>query len=174
MIVQKTRSSWRYGFMGACTGLNILLSQPSKNQMPNLATVMKNEIVRLARKEVRAEVLTLRKAATSSRTDINALKRRVAALEKQISSLSKASPAKEVEPENESTPIRFSSKGFAALRARLDLSAKQMGLLLGASDQSVYKWERGARPRAHQLPKIAALRKMSAQQIVGILKSFSK
>ena len=161
--------------MGAHTGLNILLSQPSKNQMPNLATVMKNEIVRLARKEVRAEVLTLRKAATSSRTDINALKRHVAALEKQISSLSKASPpAKEVEPENESTPIRFSSKGFAALRARLDLSAKQMGLLLGASDQSVYKWERGARPRAHQLPKIAALRKMSGQQIVGILKSLSK
>ena len=119
MIVQKTRSSWRYGFMGARTGLNILLSQPSKNQMPNLATVMKNEIVRLARKEVRAEVLTLRKAATSSRTDINALKRRVAALEKQISSLSKASPAKEVEPENESTPIRFSSKGFAALRLGL-------------------------------------------------------
>jgi DNA-binding transcriptional regulator YiaG len=141
--------------------------------MPNLATVMKNEIVRLARKEVRTEVQALRKAATSSRTDINALKRRVATLEKQLASLSKASPAKQVEPEDVSQPIRFSSKGFAALRARLNLSAAQMGQLLNASDQSVYKWERGARPRAYQLPKIAALRKLSAQQVAGILESLS-
>ena len=155
-------------------GFNILLSQPSTNQMPNLATVIKNEIVRLARKEVRAEVLSLRKAATSFRTDINALKRRIAALEKQLASLSKKSSAKPVEPDNESQPIRFGSKGFAALRERLGLSATQMGMLLNASDQSVYKWERGSRPRAHQLPKIAALRKMSAQQVASILESLSK
>jgi DNA-binding transcriptional regulator YiaG len=142
--------------------------------MPNLATVMKSEIVRLARKEVRAEVLGLRKAAISSRADITALKRHVVALEKKIHALSKVSAAKQVEAENESQPIRFSSKGFAALRARLDLSAAQMGLLLSASDQSVYKWERGARPRAHQLPKIAALRKMNAQQVAAILESLSK
>ena len=141
--------------------------------MPNLATVMKNEIVRLARKEVRAEVVALRKAATSYRTDINALKRRVAALEKQFASLSKVSPPKQTEPADESQPIRFSSKGFAALRARLNLSAAQMGQLLNASDQSVYKWERGARPRPNQLPKISALRKLSAQQVAGILESLS-
>lgn len=142
--------------------------------MPNLATVMKNEIVRLARKEVRAEVLALRKAATSSRADINALKRHVTALEKQISSLSKASPQKSIEPAGESQPIRFSSKGFAALRARLGLSAAEMGLLLNASDQSVYKWERGARPSPNQFPKIKALRKLSAQQVAGILESLSQ
>jgi DNA-binding transcriptional regulator YiaG len=144
--------------------------------MPNLATVMKNEIVRLARKEVRAEVLALRKAATASRTDINALKRRAAALEKQIQSLKKAVPSKEGEPKAaaEGAPIRFSSKGFAKLRERLALSAAQMGLLLGATDQSVYKWERGARPRAHQFPKIAALRKMNTQQVAGILESLTK
>ncbi len=139
---------------------------------------MKNEIVRLARKEVRAEVLALRKAATASRTDTNALKRRAAALEKQIQSLKKAVPSKEGEPkadaEAEGAPIRFSSKGFAKLRERLALSAAQMGLLLGASDQSVYKWEHGARPRAHQFPKIAALRKMNAQQVAGILESLTK
>lgn len=70
--------------------------------------------------------------------------------------------------------IRFSSKGFAAIRARLGLSAAQMGFLMGASDQSIYKWERGDRPRAHQLPKIAALRKMNAQQFASILEFFSK
>ena len=141
--------------------------------MSNLATVMKSEILRLARKEVRAEVLSLRKAATASRTDINALKRSVAALEKQIKALSKTVPSKEVEPQAdaEGAPIRFSSKGFAKLRERLALSAAQMGLLLGASDQSVYKWERDVRPRPSQLPKIAALRRMSKSQVAELLKS---
>lgn len=142
--------------------------------MPKLATVLKEEIVRLARKEVRAEVLVLRKATTASRTDINALKRRVAALEKQLASLSKTSPAKKVAPSDEVTTIRFSPKGFAALRRRLDLSASEMGFLLNASDQSVYKWERGVRPRPNQLPKIAALRKMSKPQVAELLKTLQK
>lgn len=142
--------------------------------MPKLATVLKDEIVRLARKEVRAEVLALRKAATASRTDINTLKRCVAALEKQLASLSKTAPTKKVAPSDQVTTIRFSPKGFAALRRRLDLSAAEMGFLLNASDQSVYKWERGVRPRLNQLPKIAALRKMSKPQVAELLKTLQK
>ncbi len=142
--------------------------------MPNLATVLKSEILRLARKEVRAEILTLRKAVAQSRTDTNALKRRVAALEKQLASRSGASPTKKAVPADDATTIRFSSKGFGALRRRLELSAAEMGLLLDASDQSVYKWERGARPRPAQLPKIAALRKMSKQQAAELLKLVRK
>lgn len=139
--------------------------------MSKLLTVLKDEIVRLARKEGRTEVLALRKAATQSRTEINALKRRVAALEKQVTSQIKKVPAKKVELADDDQTIRFSSKGFAALRRRLELSAAEMGLLLNASDQSVYKWERGVRPRSNQLPKIAALRKMSKQQVAEVLRS---
>ena len=145
-------------------------------KMPNLATVLKEEILRLARKEVRAEILPLRKAPVQSRTDINALKRRMAALEKQVASLSKSSTkAKEkVEPVSDPANIRFSSKGFGTLRRRLGLSAAEMGFLLDASDQSIYKWEQGVRPRAHQLPKIAALRKLSKPQVTELLKSLQK
>ena len=142
--------------------------------MPKLATVLKDEIVRLARKEVRAEISTLRKAATLSRTDINALKRRLAALEKQLTSLIKASPRNTPAPVDEATTIRFSSKGFATLRRRLGLSAAEMGFLLDASDQSIYKWERGVRPRPNQMPKIATLRKMSKPQVTALLKSLQK
>ncbi|MFZ4478854.1 MAG: helix-turn-helix domain-containing protein [Rhodoferax sp.] len=145
-------------------------------KMPNLATVLKEEILRLARKEVRSEILPLRKAAAQSRTDINALKKRVTTLEKQVASLSKTSTKATEKAELASEPenIRFSSKGFATLRRRLGLSAAEMAFLLATSDQSVYKWERGARPRAQQLPKIAALRKLSKSQVTELLKSLQK
>lgn len=142
--------------------------------MPKLATVLKDEITRLARKEVRAESLPMRKAAVQSRTDINALKRRVAALEKQVASLSKAATIKKTETASDPATIRFSAKGFGTLRRRLGLSATEMGFLLDASDQSIYKWERGVRPRPNQMPKIATLRKMSKQQVAELLKSLKK
>ena len=142
--------------------------------MPKLATVLKDEITRLARKEVRAESLPMRKAAVQSRTDINALKRRVAALEKQVASLSKAATIKKTETASDPATIRFSAKGFGTLRRRLGLSAAEMGFLLDASDQSIYKWERGVRPRPNQMPKIATLRKMSKQQVAELLKSLKK
>ena len=142
--------------------------------MPKLATVLKDEITRLARKEVRAESLPMRKSAVQSRTDINALKRRVAALEKQVASLSKAATIKKTETASDPATIRFSAKGFGTLRRRLGLSATEMGFLLDASDQSIYKWERGVRPRPNQMPKIATLRKMSKQQVAELLKSLKK
>jgi hypothetical protein len=44
--------------------------------MPNLATLLKNEISRVARKEQRGESLALKKSVSAHRADIAALKRR--------------------------------------------------------------------------------------------------
>jgi DNA-binding transcriptional regulator YiaG len=58
--------------------------------------------------------------------------------------------------------FRFSASGLQAQRKRLGLSASEAALLLGVSDQSVYKWENGkTRPRASQFASIAALRGFS-------------
>jgi hypothetical protein len=46
--------------------------------MPNIASLLKAEISRVARKEIRAEITALRKAATTHRSEIAALKRRAA------------------------------------------------------------------------------------------------
>ncbi len=51
--------------------------------MPNIATVLKSEIARIARKEVRAETLQIKKQSTNYRSQIASLKRQVAALELQ-------------------------------------------------------------------------------------------
>ena len=48
--------------------------------MPNIASVLKDEILRLARKEVRRELEGLKKASAQYRSDIAALKRQVIAL----------------------------------------------------------------------------------------------
>lgn len=145
--------------------------------MPNIASILKQEISRVARKEVRGETQTLKKSSAQYRTDIAALKRRVTDLEKQIDRLVKSSAKKTpmVKPEEAAANIRFSAKGLAAQRSRLGLSAAQMGLLLGVSGQSIYKWEAGkARPRANQLPAIAQLKKIGKRELSERLGSRSR
>lgn len=135
--------------------------------MPNIASVLKEEIARVARKEVRGDTAALKKASTSHRSEIAALKRRVQALEQELRRLSKARAKSEPKQAEEggSTKHRFSAKGLASQRKRLGLSANDCGLLVGASGQSVYNWESGeARPRAKHLEAIAALRTMGKKE----------
>ena len=135
--------------------------------MPNIASILKTEIARVARKEVRGEIQSLKKAAASHRSEIAELKRRSHALEQQIKRLKK-SPGRGAGQEDTDEPgtaLRFSAKGLAAQRRRLGLSAEACGALIGASGQSVYKWESGKiRPRAKHLQAIAALRTMGKRE----------
>ena len=135
--------------------------------MPNIASILKSEITRLAAKTVRQETVVLKKASTAYRSDIAALKRRVAALEQQVKKLAKPRVAKTSETdEGEQSPaLRFSATALAKHRQRLGLSAAACGRLLGVSALSVYKWESGkARPRGKQLPAIATLRTMGKRE----------
>ncbi len=136
--------------------------------MPNIASVLKEEITRLVRRQLRGETETLKKASSRYRTDIAALKRRIEALEKQIFRLEKMAP-KKVAPtadKESETKLRFKSQGVRAQRTRLGLSAREMGALVGVSAQTIYNWEAGTtRPRAEQLAVIAAVRKMGKREV---------
>lgn len=141
--------------------------------MPNIASVLKSEITRIARKEVRIEVEGLKKSASAHRTEIAALKRRAQTLEQELRRLQKSVPRPAPAPVGETgKALRFSAKGLASQRRRLGLSAEACGQLLGASGQSVYNWEAGkARPRASHLAAIAALRRLSKTQAAEMLAS---
>lgn len=144
--------------------------------MPNIATVLKEEIARVARKETRADTQQLKKASAHYRSDIAALKRRIAVLEKLVGRLGKAAAktAPVTLPDQPAGTFRFSASGLQAQRKRLDLSASEAALLLGVSDQSVYKWENGkTRPRASQFASIAALRSLSKKQAAARLSEFT-
>lgn len=140
------------------------------NLMTTFAEQIKNEMARIAKKEIRAESKTLKNAALQHRVEIAALKRRVAELESSLKRLSKAGKASgavtEKVSKDEGVSLRFRAGGFASLRKKLDLTAVQMAQLLGVSPQSVYHWEMGkSRPRASQLPAISAVRKLGKKQV---------
>ena len=148
-----------------------------ENKLANLGSVLKEEIVRLARKEVRNETLGLKKASTQHRSDIAALKRRVASLERQVSALTKQAAANTAPPSSPDVVgrVRFTAKGFRAQRQRLGLSARGMGLLLGVSPQTIYNWEaENSRPRREQMTAIAALRGVGKREASARLIALSQ
>jgi len=133
--------------------------------MTSLGSVLKNEITRLARKEVRAQVEPLKKANNSYRREIAELKRQVALLGRQATAARKA--IAKVPQANPAEPpaARFVAKGLRSLRARLGLSAADFGKLAGASGQSIYNWESGKSvPRKSQLPVLAGLRTLGKRE----------
>ncbi len=130
--------------------------------MPNLASLLKGEIARVVRKEVRHGTIDLKKAGGLYRREIAALKRRIRALEKQLGAFSaRRSNIEAASDDDRAGKHRFSAKGLASQRRRLGLSAHDLGLLLGASGKSVYGWEAGkSRPRPKHLAAIAALKSL--------------
>ena len=142
--------------------------------MPNIAAILKSEISRVARKEVRAETSGLKKSVTTHRRDIAALKRRTQALEQQLRQSAKAAPRTSPLAAEDGAEVaqRFSAKGLASQRKRLGLSAPSCGLLLGTSAQSIYNWEQGkSRPLKRHLAAIAALKTLGKKEAAAIVQS---
>jgi DNA-binding transcriptional regulator YiaG len=144
--------------------------------MPNVASVLKEEIARIARREIRSNAESTQKAVSGYRHQIAEMKRRIAALEGEVTRLRKGQDrtvARE-EPEEAGKSLRFRAAGFKAHRERLGLSAREVGLLIDASPLSVYKWENGqAKPRQKHLEAIAALRKMGKREAIKRLEELA-
>ena len=136
--------------------------------MANFASLLRDEILRLARKEVRNELEGIKKTSARYRSEIAELKRRVDRLEKNQNRTEKKSGKNPslLESQESTTKIRFSARRLAAQRQKLGLTAAQMGALVGVSAQTIYNWEaERSRPRQAQLIAIAALRGMGKKQI---------
>lgn len=143
-------------------------------RMSNIATALREEITRLARKEIRNETVRLQKAVTTYRSEIAALKRRVTDLERQA----KRRPDKQVAlpavDAEDNDSLRFRAEGFASNRQRLGITAAEMAHLLGVSPLSIYKWEHGkAKPRRAHLPAIAALRGVGKRDVAARLQELA-
>ncbi len=129
--------------------------------MPNIGSVFKEEILRLARKESRSQTEKTKKAALRHRREIAELKRHVAQLTQQIGLLSREARGAPTigHAVAKGKNARFSVKGLRKQRELLGLSAEDFGKLLGVSAQSIYNWEHEkARPRIEQLSKVSAIR----------------
>ncbi len=135
--------------------------------MPNIATVLKQEITRLARKEAKAHVEPLRKANAQYRKDIAELKRQLGAMKKRVDYLDAQERKRLRKPVSvsEAEGRRFSPGWLKAHRHRLGLAAADYAELVGVSPQTIYNWEHGkSKPRKEQLAALAAIRRIGKRE----------
>jgi len=143
--------------------------------MPNLATTLKEEIRRLARREIKAQISTTKRATVRYRSEIARLKRQLQLQEKKIASLEhsqRKGPAPPEAAEEPAQKTRFSARSVRAQRKRLRLSAAEFGKLVGVSGQTIYAWEQGqARPRKAQFAALIAARGLGRREALSRLKA---
>ena len=130
--------------------------------MADLANALKEEIRRLARKEIKAETGATKQAVAQYRREIASLKRQVAEQDKKIAFLEGQEKKRLEEPQADEESVknaRFSARSVAAQRKRLGLSAADYAKLVGVSPLTIYNWENGkSRPRQEQLAALVAVR----------------
>jgi DNA-binding XRE family transcriptional regulator len=135
--------------------------------MPNFASLLKVEILRLSRRAVRQEIETTARMSAQHRRSIAALRREVSSLRRDVARLQRRLRSGTAARDETSggTRLRFVAKGLRSQRARLGLSAAECGKLLGVSAQSVYNWERKvSTPGAEQLRRIARFRTLGKRE----------
>lgn len=143
--------------------------------MPNLAVLLKDEISRLARKEVRASCGPLNDQVRDLKNTVRQQRASISRLEKEIGQL-KAVSAKPSEkilsaPDvDNSTHIRLSAGSIKKHRKRLKLSQTELGKLLNVSTNTIVRWEAGtSKPREAYRPGIAQLRTMGIREVKKML-----
>lgn len=143
--------------------------------MPNIATVLRDEIVRLARKEIKKDVSQLRTQVATQRKQLAALRRQLVEIEKGMKRVSRPSRPAPTAAEESEAPGRFSVSGLKTLRARLGLSATDFGHLVGVSGQSIYNWESGkVRPQRAQLAAIRDIRPLGKKEAAARLDALTE
>ncbi len=113
--------------------------------MPNFAVAFKEEVQRLARKELRDSAGKIQKDMAALKRSVADHRRRIAALERENRSLvreaSKRQTATAETAPDEVTKARVTAKMVRSLRKKLGLTQGELARLLGVSAQSVYQWE---------------------------------
>jgi len=146
--------------------------------MPNFAQTLKQEISRVARKEVREDIAALRKSVTTHRSEIAALKRMVKELGSQLrlaqKAVAHAAPAT-AEKKAAGRPGRkraFSADRLKAKRQTLGMSQMQMAQLLGISSLSLWKWESGqVTPRTSMLERYFVAMNMGKREAWKVIEA---
>jgi len=136
--------------------------------MTTLAIALKDEIRRLARKEIKAQTGILARAAVRYRREIARLKEKQREHEKKIAFLETQlhktgySPTVVAELNGNS---RFSARSVKAQRSRTGLSAADYAKLVGVSPLTIYNWEHNkSRPRKEQFAALVALRGLGKRE----------
>ena len=141
--------------------------------MADIAGAIKEEIRRLAKKEIKAQTGKTKQAVAQYRREIASLKRQMREQEKKIAFLADQERKRLEEPQADEEAVesaRFSARSVAAQRRRLGLSAADDAKLVGVSPLTIYNWEHGkTRPRQEQLAALVAVRGIGKREALARL-----
>ena len=139
--------------------------------MANIAKALREEVSRLARRELKSALASLKKDAVALKKTNADLKRRLTELERQNRRLLSNQVRNLEQPTNvsheDAERSKISGKGILALRKRLGMSQAKFAKLIDVTPVSVYLWERQGGPlNLRQRTKLAVLsaRKMSVRE----------
>jgi DNA-binding transcriptional regulator YiaG len=139
--------------------------------MGKLESIIKSEIQRLAKREIRATFIPLRREVRTMRLKLSTLSKGINSLsrtEKELH-LEEAKPKLEATPE-EVKASRITPDRIRRLRTRLGISMRELGILTGATTGAVLSWEKGKfRPKGEKKSALVALRKVRKRDVRKIL-----
>ena len=144
--------------------------------MPTLAALLKEEISKIARKEVQDQVRELKQTVRAQRDAIARLEKRIGPAKAKTaakSAATKPAPAKPAakarKPAGDTDrrkQLRIAPNTIKKHRKRLKLSQAELGQLLNVSTNTVLRWEAGtSKPRSKHLPELDQLRTISKREL---------
>lgn len=132
--------------------------------MTSYSQAFASEIARVARKSLKPELERLRKQVAAQRGINTELKRQLVDLQRLLRQALRASkagrPGEEASETRAERRRQFNGETFKSKRLRLELSAKDAGLLVGATALTIYNWEKGSQPRERNIPAIDEFMRM--------------
>jgi DNA-binding transcriptional regulator YiaG len=139
--------------------------------MAKIEGIIKSEIMRLAKREVRAVFRPLKREVWQMRTKLSNLSRGIASLDRMAKELH----LEESKPKLEATPgeikaSRLTPERIQGLRKKLGISQRELGILIGASTGAVLSWEKGKfRPMEKKKAALIAVRKLKKREVKKLL-----
>ena len=140
--------------------------------MGKIESMIKSEIQRLARREIRSTFLPMKREVRAMRLRMSGLIKGFTALNRVAKEqIQRATEQFKLEASPEEIKIaRFSPARIRALRLKKGLSQKELGMLLGVSLGTIVLWEKGKiTPKAERKGGLIALRKLGKREIGRVL-----
>ena len=141
--------------------------------MGKVEGIIKSEILRLAKKEIRKVSRPLGRDLRSLKSVVSQLRRTVIGLQRittsQQKELGKSKTPLGATPE-EVEESRFSPRLIGSLRRRLGITQKELAILTGVSVGAAHLWEVGQfKPKDEKRAVIVALRKLGRREVRKLL-----
>ena len=143
--------------------------------MGKIESVLKSEIQRLARREIKQMVEPLRKENRELKKRIIKLEKLAQPISKVIKKTNEAKIEKLADlraPEDEVKAARITPAWVQNLRMKLNVSQPELAGLIGVSPSGVRAWEYGhSEPRGQRREALVALRKLGRRDVKKLLEA---